>query len=136
MSPAQVQNWGTHNQNWTGVWIPMLQAAVKAGLIFEAHAACGSSDPEDPFEQSKLAAFLIGAGEGSYYLCGGWGSSSVPWYPVYDLPLGDPLSDAVLGADGVYRRSFKAGTNVTMDSRTNNGTIAWAKPSRPAAPAG
>ena len=113
------------------MWIPMLQAAVKAGLIFEAHAACGSSDPDDPFEQSKLAAFLIGAGEGSYYLCGGWGSSSVPWYPIYDLPLGEPLSDAVLGADGVYRRSFKAGTNVTMDSRTNNGTIAWAKHSRP-----
>ena len=25
----------------------MLQAAVKAGVIFEAHASCGSSDPDD-----------------------------------------------------------------------------------------
>ena len=76
-------------------------------------------------EQSKLAAFLIGAGEGSYYLCGGWGSSSVPWFPIYDLPLGEPLSDAVLGADGVWSRSFKAGTNVTMDSKTQIGRIFW-----------
>eukprot|EP01048_Picozoa_sp_COSAG05_P007636 COSAG05_NODE_543_length_8789_cov_7.804603_6_plen_900_part_01 len=127
VAATQVQNWGTHSQNWTGVWMPMLFAAVKAGVIFEAHAPCGSSDPNDPFEQSKLAAFLIAAGEGSYYLCGGWGSSSVPWYPLYDLPLGKPLSDAKLGSDGVWRRSFAAGTNVTMDSKTNNGTIVWAK---------
>jgi hypothetical protein len=127
VAATQVQNWGTHSQNWTGVWMPMLFAAVKAGVIFEAHAPCGSSDPDDPFEQSKLAAFLIAAGEGSYYLCGGWGSSSVPWYSLYDLPLGKPLSDAKLGADGVWRRSFAAGTNVTMDTKTNNGTITWAK---------
>lgn len=125
------QNWGTHSQNWTGEWIPMLQAAVKAGVIFEAHASCGSSDPDDPAEQSKLAAFLIGAGDGSYYLCGGWGSSSVPWFPIYDLPLGAPLSDAVLGADGVWRRSFKAGTNVTMDSKTQTGRISWGGRSSP-----
>ena len=48
VAATQVQNWGTHNQNWTGVWMPMLAAAVKAGVIFEAHAPCGSSDPDDP----------------------------------------------------------------------------------------
>ena len=51
----------------------------------------------------------------------------MPWFEIYDLPLGAPLSDAKLGADGVWRRSFAAGTNVTMDTKTNNGTIAWAK---------
>ena len=44
-------------QNYTGVWIPMLRRAVAAGVVFEAHAACGSSDPHDPVEQTKLAAF-------------------------------------------------------------------------------
>ena len=126
VAATQVQNWGVHNQNWTGVWMPMLRAAVEAGVIFEAHAACGSSDPADPDEQSKLAAFLLAAGPGSYYLCGGWGSSSVPWFPIYDLPLGKPLSDATLDADGVWRRSFAAGTNATMDTRTNVGTVTWA----------
>ena len=123
---TQVQNWGTHSLDYAGLWIPMLQRAVAAGVIFEAHAACGSSDPADPYEQTKLAAFLIAAGNGSYYLCGGWGSSSVDWYPMYDLPLGKPLSDAKLGADGVWRRDFAAGTKVSFNTKTNNGSIQWA----------
>ena len=99
---------------------------MNAGVIFEAHAACGSSDPDNLIEQTKLAAFLTAAGNGSYYLCGGWGSATVDWFPIYDLPLGDPLSEAVLGADGVYRRSFAKGTTVTFSTKTNNGTIKWA----------
>ena len=126
VAATQVQNWGVHSQDYAGMWIPMLQRAVAAGVIFEAHAACGSSDPNDPVEMTKLAAFLIAAGQGSYYLCGGWGSASVPWFPIYDLPLGAPLSNATLGADGVWRRSFASGTSVTLDTKTNNGTISWA----------
>ena len=88
----------------------------------------GSSDPADPVEQTKLAAFLIAAGPGSYYLCGGWGSSSVAWFPIYDLPLGPPLSNATL-ANGVYTRRFASGTSVRFDARSEPqiGTIDWAK---------
>lgn len=32
VAATQVQNWGTHSQNWTGEWMPMLRAAVKAGI--------------------------------------------------------------------------------------------------------
>ena len=59
-------------------------------------------------------------------MCGGWGSASVPWFPLYDLPLGKPLDNATLGADGVWRRVFASGTSVTFDTKTNNGTVAWA----------
>eukprot|EP00937_MAST-01D_sp_MAST-1D-sp2_P000048 g48.t1 len=100
VAATQVQNWGVHSQDYAGLWIPMLQRAVAAGVLFEAHAACGSSDPLDPAEQSKLAAFLVAAGPSSYFLCGGWGSAQVDWFPVYDMPLGAPEGNATLGADG------------------------------------
>eukprot|EP00662_Eupelagonemidae_sp_cell21_P026466 gene26466-37836_t len=59
---TQVQNWGVHSPDYAGHWIPMLQAAMAAGKVFEAHAA-----------------------------------------------------------------RFARGTNVTFDTRTNNGTISWGK---------
>ena len=127
VAATQVQNWGVHSQDYAGLWIPMLRRAVDAGIVFEAHAACGSSNPKDPAEQTKLAAFLTAAGPGSFYLCGGWSSSSVDWFPVYDLPLGKPLGNATLDSDGVYTRRFARGTTVRFDTTTNNGTIAWAE---------
>lgn len=130
VAATQVQNWGVHDPDYAGHWIPMLQRAVSAGVVFEAHAACGSGDPADPLEQTKVGAFLIAAGERSYYMCGGWGSASVEWYPIYDMPLGAPLSNATLSADGVWTRRFAAGTNVTFDTKTNTGTIQWANATR------
>jgi len=126
VAATQVQNWGVHSQDYAGHWIPMLQRAVAAGKVFQAHAACGSGDPHDPFEQTKLAAFLVAAGNRSYYMCGGWGAAKVDWYPVYDMPLGEPLSNATLGDDGVYVRHFAKGTTVFFNTKTNNGTIHWA----------
>lgn len=125
VAATQVQNWGVHDQDYAGHWIPQLQRAMEKGVLYEAHAACGSSDPNDPVEQTKLAAFLVGAGEHAYYMCGGWGSGSVDWFPIYDLPLGQPLNNATLGKDGVYIRRFAKGTNVSFDTKTNTGTIHW-----------
>lgn len=126
VAATQVQNWGVHDQDYAGHWIPMLQRSVAAGKVFQAHAACGSSDPYDPIEQTKLAAFLVAAGDRSYYMCGGWGAAKVDWFPIYDLPLGKPLGNATLGPDGVYVRHFASGTVATFDTSMNNGTIQWA----------
>ena len=45
-------------------------------------------------------------------------------------PLGPPLGDGAKGPDGVWRRSFSSGTNVSFASLANgtagNGTIMWA----------
>ena len=102
----------------------MLMAAVKAGVMFEAHMEC----PEDPLEQhtiSNIASFLIAAGNYSYIRCGGWSGYDPTWYPIYDYPLGEPLANATLEADGVWRRYFKSGTIVTFDTKKEEGTIKW-----------
>ncbi len=45
--------------------------------------------------------------------------------PLFERPLGKPVSDAVK-KHGVYHRSFASGTTVTFDTSTNKGKVAWA----------
>jgi hypothetical protein len=57
------------------------------------------------------------------------GSAAYGW--PHGLPLScqsgtDPLSDVKLGADGIWRRDFAAGTKVQFNTKTRNGTIQWA----------
>lgn len=108
----------------------MLLNAMEQGIMFEAHGAevCNKKgDPHDPDVQTELAAFLVAAGPHAYYMCGGWcnGANSPEWYPVFDMPLGDPLANATL-TDGVYVREFSKGTNVTYDTKNETGKIWWA----------
>merc|ERR1712185_260919 len=110
--------------------IPSLMKAVSEGAMYEAKGkvVCSAGvdgDPNNADLQTELAAFLIAAGEYSYYRCGGWSHTDAPWYPVYDKKLGKPLSNATLGKDGIWRRSFAAGTDVTFNTKTNVGTIEW-----------
>lgn len=124
---SSVQNWGKHGE-YSKREIPMLQKAVADGVMFEAkgNAVCSKGgDPNDADIQTELAAFLIAAGEYSYYRCGGWGHTDVPWYPVYDKKLGAPLGDATL-KNGVWTRAFASGTKVTYDTTAEKGSISWA----------
>ena len=53
------------------------------------------------------AAFLVAMGEHSYYVCGTWANypaNASTWSPVYDLPLGSPLTNATLGGLGLVLR--------------------------------
>ena len=121
---SQIQNWGKAKM-WSSREIPMLQRAVSQGIMFEAHGACpvNASDQETI---NNIAAFLVAAGEYSYYMCGGWNSAKPTWFPIYDFPLGKPVSNATLGADGVWRRAFESGTTVSFDTHAERGTIDWA----------
>merc|ERR1712014_508426 len=104
--------------------LAMLQRAVNASALFQAHGSC----PKDMTAErtvNDLAAFLIAAGPYSYYVCGGWNSAPTEWFEVYDRPLGEPLADAVLSKDGVYSRSFKHGVSVIFDTNTETGNITW-----------
>lgn len=70
------------------------------------------------------------AGEHHYFGAGSWTCNAtsregVTWHPEYDKPLGAPLSLAVQGQDGVWRRSFARGTNVSFDAARSKGTIDW-----------
>jgi len=123
VAASQLQNWGK-NEQWSKREIPMLMEAVSLGAMFQAHGAC----PENEHDQStidNIAAFLIAAGPYSYYMCGKWHGQDPAWFPIYDKPLGDPLGDAKLGDDGIWRRSFKSGTNVAFDTKKEKGTIDW-----------
>lgn len=127
----------------TETCITTLQTVAARGLAVEAHAGnyptgntCVDADT------NSLAAFLIGAGEYSYYHCApGWGSDarwpSVPddwldWRKEYDAPLGAPIGlarkhpSATSAHASLWSRSFASGTRVAFDGGSNNGTIWWA----------
>jgi len=109
-----------------------LMRGVEQGYLVQAHAGaaykCGC-----PCMTDTLAAFLIGAGEYSYYGTGGWIAESLvdvelQWCRDYfERPLGAPLALAVK-QDGVWRRSFASGTNVSFDETSNKGIIEWSTP--------
>ena len=78
---------------------------------------------------NHIAAFLIGAGEYSYFGCGVWSTfnndtSAFVWKPEYDKPLGAPNGPATY-KNGVWRREFSRGTTVEFDTSTNTGKIEW-----------
>ena len=70
--------------------------AVSKGVMYEAKGktVCTAGIDGDPCNadlQTELAAFLMAAGEYSYYRCGGWSHSDTTWYPVHEKKLGVPL---------------------------------------------
>jgi hypothetical protein len=117
--------------------ITALRAAAAAGLLVQAHAysaACAQAGTL----QSLLAAFLIGAGNGSFFACSeGWavdprwpapGASDdwMLWPADFDKPLGPPCGDAVKTADR-YTRAFgnACQTHVAFNTTSNSGSIEW-----------
>ena len=128
--------------------IAQLQTLASRGLGVQAHAgdlpdgsvnAPGGGDACEEGGVNAMAAFLIGAGNYSYYHCAHkaeWASDPLwpapghpdrwlDWLPTYDRPLGAPLALGAKSADGVWRRSFATGTNVTFNATSSVGTIAW-----------
>jgi hypothetical protein len=112
-----------------------LMAGVQQGYLVQAHVGvdnpvsktCGCACMND-----TLAAFLIGAGKDCYYGSGLWISPSLQdiqqrWCPpLFERPLGEPLSNATKDSSGVWHRSFKSGTTVQFDTKSNKGAIKWA----------
>ncbi|XP_065835479.1 uncharacterized protein [Oscarella lobularis] len=106
--------------------IELLQKAVMQKKLVEVHA--GYYDSCENITDT-LAAFLIGAGEYSYYACSAaWSVNAdwLVWHPEYDKPLGKPLGLAVKEGE-VYTRRFASGTTASFDISTNKGDIRWAK---------
>jgi hypothetical protein len=112
----------------------LVQAHVEPGLV---KCGCGEC------MLNALAAFLIGAGEDCYFGTGAWIASGLQdvenrWCPeLFERPLGVPLANATKDeATGRYTRSFKSGTHVTFDTKTNKGTIVFpGDPTPPPSPA-
>mmetsp|Transcript_55665 Transcript_55665/g.82812 ORF Transcript_55665/g.82812 Transcript_55665/m.82812 type:complete len:390 (+) Transcript_55665:68-1237(+) len=118
--------------------IQILLEAVAHGYLVQVHVSlkveysvtCGCS-----CITNELAAFLIGMGKYSYFGYGTWISPNLAdvksrWCPdFFTRPLGKPLGSSTRYANGIWRRSFSLGTNVTFDAHTNKGTIDWSGPS-------
>jgi hypothetical protein len=119
--------------------LTLLMNATAAGFLVQAHAgyAVDGSDQHCANITNSLAAFLVAAGEYSYYHCSllwqsdpSWPSAGhdadewLVWRPEYDRPLGPPLGNAVKKGS-VYSRNFSLGTYVEFDTSTNTGKIMW-----------
>eukprot|EP00039_Didymoeca_costata_P028493 m.21213 g.21213 ORF g.21213 m.21213 type:complete len:398 (-) comp7079_c0_seq2:77-1270(-) len=77
---------------------------------------------------NALAAFLIGAGDGHYFSCGGWNDGADGHWidDLFSKPLGAPLGDGVYDASkGCWTRSFAKGTKVTLFPANRTGFIDW-----------
>ena len=77
---------------------------------------CHTSEPPD---NSTLAAFLAGAGEGHYLTIGGWHKGAQGhWSPDFARPLGPPLADATYNGTS-WHREFASGTKVVFTPHVN-----------------
>ncbi|XP_065183721.1 uncharacterized protein LOC135814524 [Sycon ciliatum] len=107
-----------------------LQWCADRGKLVEAHMISEHGCESDEGIQDYLAAFLIGAGNYSYFGCGSWFTSALSidyqWKTSYEKPLGPPTGRAVK-TELVYKRDFASGTTVQFDCSTNKGEIHWAK---------
>ena len=81
-----------------------------------------------------IAAFLIAAGNLSYFTYTDWSQNSnelagTKWWPEYDMKLGEPTSPAntlLPGKRWKYARNFSSGTTVYVDIATREVQIDWA----------
>ena len=82
-----------------------------------------------------MAAFLVAAGNHSYYSyadwAGGcWSLAGTRWWPEFDRPLGDPVTAPLQRAKGarfVYERNFSRGAMVRIDVAKHEATIVWGR---------
>ena len=108
--------------------INSLMLGASVGQVMQAHVPVNVPCTGDLTDY--IAAFLIGAGEYSYFGCGDWyaeGDDIKPltWRTEYSKPLGAPKGPAQYNA-GTWTRSFASGTSASFDTKTNKGTVKWA----------
>ena len=122
--------------------IEVLQQGVAQGYLVQAHIAVGEASGKCGCAciESDLAAFLIGAGNFSYFGFGPWISPGLAdvqgrWCPdLFDRPLGEPLSNGTRDDNGVWTRAFASGTRVTFFGKNGTGIIEWSGPATPTPP--
>lgn len=118
--------------------ITELQAGAAKGWLVQAHVGVNNTVTECGCEcmNDVVAAFLIGAGDYSFFGSGKWITKSLDeverqWCPpLFERPLGRPLSVATF-ADGRYVRQFETGTWVEFYTATNKGVIHWSDAPEP-----
>jgi hypothetical protein len=111
--------------------IETVRNATRRGQLTQSHGMGSLTDTVQ--REYTMACFLVAHGNMSYYTYAdsgsglSWSLAGTRWWPEYDYPLGAPLGEAVVSADGwTYQRTFKSGTNVTVDAFRQSAKIHWA----------
>lgn len=115
--------------------IAELMDGVSRGYLMQAHAGVNDQASTEgcnnmPRMTTLVAAFLIAAGDDSYFGTGPWISPDLAdveqrWCPdLFDKPIGAPLGNATK-VGTVWSRSFASGTKVTLDTAAEVGNITW-----------
>ena len=117
-------------------------AAAARRQLTESHGQ-GPIDPKSSVSDQEaarefaLAAFLVAAGNFSYFSYAGWAHgqawslSGTRWWPEYDRPLGAPIDPPMHPVSGVlessmqYMRRFSSGTWGEVDLVAHTGKIHW-----------
>ena len=116
--------------------IRTIQSAVVKGLTNQVH--CNYyAQARNPDVRDCLAAFLIGTGPRAYFSGPfGWqvrqqkidplGLRDVRqrWLPEFDQPLGEPTTNATLGLDNVWSRTFRF-ARVEFNATVCKGRFMW-----------
>merc|ERR1712107_348932 len=123
---------GTQSQNFGkgGVYhgIRGINRTMWEGKLFQADGGGigkHGGDPYHPAVQTEVAAFLLTANKYAYYGQGGFTMDAPVWFPVYDMPVGAPLSNATQINATSWRREFAMGTTIEFDFATWQGTVSW-----------
>lgn len=106
-----------------------------SGQLTQSHAMGPFDGPASAEARAfTMAAFLIGAGNLSFFSYANWATNcwelaGTAWWPEYDYPLGHPTSPPntkVPGKRWKYSRTFSSGTTVYVDVATRVVEIKWA----------
>ena len=134
---VQAEGWGVAGRggrtHFASIEIPMLMKAARHSVLFQAHgrAVCGQSGQlppccrqppcnctapvrprhGDPAVQTELAAFLVGMGRYSYFVCGAW----------EDTFSSSPASSGGAGGSGPATST----TTTTTSSSSSSSSSTW-----------
>ena len=107
--------------------ITQLIEGARLNIAVLAHGGYGEDCAD--MGSGSLPAFLIGAGEGSFYGCSHAWTFRTGWnefYPEFSKPLGAPHGNASYDvATSTWSRVFGAGVLVTFDVSSKKGAIDW-----------
>ena len=126
VAASQVQSFSTKHAGWWGDMMHM-NASASQGYMFEAHGGplCVGNVTSPEFEQ-EYAAFLMFAQKWTYHICGAWCGTDPVWPKAFDMPLGEPVSNATLmGASAVWTRKFASGTQIFFNQSSSVGWVQW-----------
>eukprot|EP00041_Stephanoeca_diplocostata_P009471 m.145982 g.145982 ORF g.145982 m.145982 type:complete len:396 (-) comp17754_c0_seq1:33-1220(-) len=132
VSPATL--WTTSDAQNCANSIATIANMSARGQLTQSHAMGPFQGPlGDQSRQFTIAAFLVAAGNLSFFTYANWAIdcwelTGTRWWPEYDFPLGVPTSPAntkIAGSRWKYSRNFSSGTTVYVDVATRETSIHW-----------